>query len=131
VEFSPHKEGIMDNKRLLELALETLLAKRTEIERSIAEIREMQDGKRRIFTRNPEISALLVVKKRSRTQAQRKALSRRMKQIWAAKKRQTAKPSPSKAKRKPMSAARKRALSLKMKQIWAKKKSAVAKKAQK
>ena len=120
----------MDNKRLLELALETLKAKQTEIERSIAEIRELQNGKKRISTRNPEISSLLVVNKRSRTQAQRKALSRRMKQIWAARKRQAAKPSPSKAKRKPMSAARKKALSLKMKQVWANKKTAVTKKAQ-
>lgn len=119
----------MENKRILELALESLLAKRTEIERSIAEIRELQDGKKRVFTRNPEISNLLAVKKRSRTQAQRKALSRRMKEIWAAKKRQAAKTSASKAKRKPMSTARKKALSLKMKQIWANKKSAAAKKA--
>ena len=118
----------MDNKRLLELALEALLAKRTEIDRSIAEIRELQDGKKRVFAGKPAVSTLVAVKPISRTQAQRKALSRRMKEIWAAKKRPAAKTSASKAKRKPMSAARKKALSLKMKQIWANKKSATAKK---
>jgi hypothetical protein len=119
----------MDRKRLLELALETLEAKRTEIEREIAEIREFQDGKKRIFARKPEVSTLVAVKRRSRTPAQRKAISRRMKEIWATRRLRAAKPSPSKAKRKPMSAARKRALSLKMKQVWANKKAAVAKKA--
>ena len=81
----------MDNKRLLELALDTLLAKRTEIERSIAEIRELQAGKKQVFARKSEVSTVVAVKQRARTQAQRKALSRRMKQIWAKKKSAVAK----------------------------------------
>jgi hypothetical protein len=135
MEFPPPQEGNMDRKRILELALETLEARRTEIERAIAEIREFQDGKKRVFVRNPEISTLVVVKRRSRTAAERKALSRRMKEIWAARKLQAAKPSvsaktaPGIAKHKPKSAAEKRALSLKMKQVWAKKKAEAAKKA--
>jgi hypothetical protein len=100
--IAAQKKGNMDLKRLLELALETLESKRTEIERSIAEICEFRDGKKRVFMRTSQTS-IVAVKQTSRTPAQRKAQSRRMKKIWAARKKQAAKPSPSKTKRKPMS----------------------------
>ena len=55
-----------------------------------------------------------------------------MKQYWAAKKLQAAKPSlpaktsPASVKRRPKSAAEKKALSLKMKEVWEKRKAAAA-----
>ena len=120
----------MDRKRILELALETLESKRTEIERAIAEIREFQDSKKRVFARKPQVSILVAMKRRSRIPAQRKALGRRMKEILPARKLRitkataSAKADPANPRRKPKSAAQKRALSLKMKQVWAKKKAA-------
>jgi hypothetical protein len=122
----------MERKRLLELALATLEEKRTEIEREIAELREFQDGKKRVFVRAPKKTTIHAVKSRSRTSAERKAQSERMKKIWAARKLASkpavaAKTVPAVKKRKPKTAAQKKALSLKMKQIWAKKKAAAKK----
>jgi hypothetical protein len=127
------KKGSMDRQRLLELALETLEIKRAEIERSIAEVREFQEGKRRASARNPEKTIIVEIKRRTRTRAQRKAQSERMTKIWAARKEAprpavAAKIAPAIPKRRPKTVAEKKALSLKMKQVWAKKK-AQAKKA--
>jgi hypothetical protein len=123
----------MERKRLLELALETLEIRRTEIEREIAELREFQDGPKRVSVRTPKKTTILAVKSRSRTAAaERKAQSERMKKIWAARRLASkaavaAKTVAAVAKRKPKSAAQKKALSLKMKQVWAKKKAAAKK----
>jgi len=118
----------MDKSRILELALETLEKQRTEIEREIEEIREFQDGKKRVFARNPEISALVVVTRRSRTPAERKAQSERMKQYWAQKKAPAAsKTAGVRTKVRAWTAAEKKALSLRMKEVW-KRRAAAAKK---
>lgn len=117
----------------MELALETLKSKRAEIEREIDEIRELEDGQRRVFARTPTTPSIVVVKRRSKTKAERKAHSERMKKIWETRKLKAAKPpvavktASTTTKRKPKTAAEKKALSLKMKQVWAKKKAAAKK----
>jgi hypothetical protein len=119
-------KGNMDRKRLLELAVEALEKQKAEAEATIAEIHALQRGTKRIAAKKPGMQMLVVVKRRSKTAAQRKALSRRMKEIWAAKRLRAAKP-PITAKRRPKSAAEKKALSLKMKRVWAAKKKAAKK----
>jgi len=109
----------MDRKHILELALEALQAKRAEIEAAIAEIHELDNARGQ--------ASEVVTKRKSKTRAQRLALSRKMKAIWAAKKI-PAKTHPAARKGRPKSAAEKKALSLKMKQIWAKKRAEAAKK---
>ena len=118
-------EGFMDQRQLLELALEALQSQRTEIERAIEEIREFQGGNKRAVTRNPEVTSLLAASRKSRTVAQRKTLSLKMKQIWALKKAKAAK-SAIKPKARTMTAKRKKALSIKMREIWKKRKEAAA-----
>ena len=122
----------MDSDRLLELALETLKKQRAEIETSIAEIREMQDGNRQVFSMKP---ALIVAKRRSKTLAERRAHSLRMKKYWSAKKAQAirsaakAKAPAGAAKARTKTAAEKKALSLKMREVWKKRKAAANSKA--
>ena len=120
----------MDRNRILELALEELEKQRKEVEASIAEIRELQGGRQRITTENPAESARVVVKRRSRTPAQRRAQAMRMKEYWA-QKRGSAKVSTGvrkPAKTRTKTAAQKRALSLKMREVWKRRKAAAAKK---
>ena len=124
---SPRKKGIMDQNRILELALETLEKQRMEIDRAIAEIREFQDGKKRVFARNPEVSTLVVVKRRSRTQSERKAQAQKMKQYWAATRARAAKakkPTPPNLKPKRVTA--NKAISEGMRAYWAKRKMEAA-----
>jgi len=124
---SPRKKGIMDQNRILELALETLEKQRMEIDRAIAEIREFQDGKKRVFARNPEVSTLVVVKRRSRTQSERKAQAQKMKQYWAATRARAAKakkPTPPNLKPKRVTA--NKAISEGMRAYWAKRKAEAA-----
>ena len=123
----------MEHKKLLELALETLEKERSASDAAIAEVQELQDGKKRVFYSKRGMLIPVVVKRRSKTMAERKALSRKMKQFWAAKKLQAklaaaARTAPAKAKRRPKSAAGKKALSLKIKQVWVRKKAEAAKK---
>ena len=69
-------------------------------------------------------------KKRGKSAAERRALSEKMKQVWAARrsKAKSAKPAKTKAKAgtkvRPKTAAEKKALSLKMKEVWKKRKAA-------
>ena len=134
---SPRKKGIMDRNRILELAIETLEKQKAVIDADIesirAELKEAGSG----TARKEKPFAASTRRRRSRKPAEHKSQSQRMKNYWAAKKLQAAKPSlpaktsPASVKGKPMSAARKKALSLKMKAVWAKKRAEAAKKAQK
>lgn len=120
----------MDRKRVLELALETLAARRAEVEAVIAEVVELQRGTRRVIAKKPELPTLVVVKRKSRTQAERKAQSERMKAYWAAKRAlagKKEKPSPAGGKRK-LKSAKSRAVSEGMRAYWAKRKAEEAKK---
>jgi hypothetical protein len=122
----------MERKQLLELALETLEKQKAEIDSEIAEVQELLDGKPRVTARKREIPTLVVVKRRSKTLAERKAQAIRMKRYWAAKRAKKAKPvAQSKAiaasaKIRSMTVAQKKALSLKMKEAWKKRKAAAA-----
>ena len=130
-------KGTMDRKQILELALEALERQRTETERAIAEIKEFQDGRKRISASNPEASTLVVVNRRSRTAAQRRAQALRMRKYWAKKRDQAGKPSATRkkqpsakvAKVRAWTDAEKKALSLKLKKAWKKRKAASAKNA--
>ncbi len=116
----------MERKRILELALETLETKRAELE---AAIEELRGGIRGGITKRPGTPSPAMAKRRSRTAAERKAQSLRMKRIWAEKRAaKAAKDKKRTAKRRPKTVAEKKALSLKMKQAWAKRKADAAKK---
>ena len=117
----------MDRKHILELALEALESKRADIEAAIAEIRELENARGEAPAGKPHLPVLVLVKRKSKTRAQRLALSRKMKAVWAAKKASAKKPRTVR-KGRPKSAAEKKALSLKMKQVWAKKRAEAAKK---
>ena len=124
----------MDHKQILELALETLERRRAEVEAAIAEVVELQGGNPRRIVRRPELPTLVVVKRRSRTQAERRAQSLRMKRIWAKKRAaQTgkepapSKPSPSGGRRKSRSA-KSKAVSEGMRAYWAVRKAEEQKK---
>ncbi len=75
------QKGNMEN-RILELALETLIARRTAIEAEIAEIRSelerLSPG-----ARSTSRARLAGRRRRVRTPAERKAQSKRMKIYWA------------------------------------------------
>lgn len=83
------QKGTMDN-RILELALETLIARKTAIEVEIAEIRSELGGRgsavksrRRVLPQSR--------RRRARTPAERKAQSERMKIYWANKRAEAGK----------------------------------------
>lgn len=129
----PLPERYMDYTRTLELALETLEKRRAEVEAEIEEVRELMGGIPRQTITKPVTPTLVVVKRRSKTAAERTAQSEAMKKYWAAKKTQvkvstSTQPIPARAKRRPKTAAEKKVLSLKMKEAWARRRAAAAKK---
>jgi len=122
-----HKKGNMERTRLIELAVEMLVKQKVAIEADIESIRAELKGTESRAARKVKPVAATTPKRRSKTLAERKALSRKLKAIWAAKKLQAAKSA--RAKGRPKTAAEKKALSLKMKAVWAKKRAEAAKKA--
>jgi hypothetical protein len=77
----------MEHKRILELALETLEKRRTQVEAEVKALRaEMRGSVRATSTRKAESTESLSGRRRARTPAERKAQSKRMKAYWAAKK---------------------------------------------
>ncbi len=76
--------------RILELALETLIARKTAVEAEIAEIRAELEG-RAPSPKSSRRTAKVSRRRRARTPAERKAQSERMKLYWAAKRAQAAK----------------------------------------
>jgi hypothetical protein len=83
------QKGNMDN-RILELALETLIARRTSIEAEIAAIRAELEGHAPSIG-VPAQTASISRRRRARTPAERKAQSRRMKAYWAKRRAEAAK----------------------------------------
>lgn len=78
------------DKRILELALETLVSRRNAIEAEIAEIRAELEG--RPPSVGPSSKAASVTRRRRpRTAAERKAQSQRMKAYWAKRRAEAAK----------------------------------------
>jgi len=117
----------MERKKLLELVVETLEKQKAAIEADIDSIRAELKGAVSRAARTVKPVAATAPKRRSKTLAERKALSRKLKLIWAAKKLQAAKSA--RAKGRPKTAAEKKALSLKMKAVWTKKRAVAAKRA--
>ena len=77
----------MEHKRILELALETLEKRKTQVEAEVEALRaEMRGRGRATSTRKAETAASPSGRRRARTPAERKAQSKRMKAYWAAKK---------------------------------------------
>ena len=77
----------MEHKRILELALETLEKRRTQVEADVEALRaEMRGGGKATLKRKAETTASPSGRRRTRTPAERKAQSKRMKAYWAAKK---------------------------------------------
>lgn len=124
----------MDNKRILELAIETLEKHKAAIEAEIEELRGEMKGEitgetaKKVKATSPTASRY-----RPKTPAERKAQSDRMKAYWAAKKSQPAiaaakKPTPAGPKRAPKSAATSKAISDGMRAYWARRKAELASK---
>jgi len=114
----------MDQNRILELAIEELEKQKAELAAQIEDLRAELKGAGSRAARKVMPVAATAQKQRSKTLAERKALSRKLKAIWAAKKLQKAKAPKPKGRRK--TAAEKKALSLKMKAVWAKKRAGAA-----
>jgi len=106
-------------KRILELALETLEKQRAVIDAEIADIGARMAGTGGIGTA-PVVSTA-TGRRRTMSAARRKAVSKRMKAYWAARKSRAAK-----RKAGPKKAAAQKA-SERMKAYWAQKKAAAAK----
>ncbi len=77
----------MEQKRILELALEALEKQKIQVEAEIEALRAEMHGSGRVTsTRTTALTASPSGKRRTRTPAERKAQSKRMKAYWAAKK---------------------------------------------
>jgi hypothetical protein len=110
----------MENKRILELALETLYAQQAAVGSEISQLRsELARFRERI---QPETIATVAGRSRARTPAQRRAHSERMKAIWAKRRAGMAKAprKPSPPKKTMSTAAANKSRSEKMKAYWAK-----------
>jgi hypothetical protein len=113
----------MMDKRILELALETLEKRKAAIDVEIQLIQTRMKGRARHKSIAPAVG-----KRKARTAGQRKAQSKVMKQIWAEKQAEAAKTATmQKPKRGPKNAAARKAQSERMKAYWAKKKAAKTK----
>ncbi len=109
----------MDKARILQLAITALENQRASVEAEINELTaQLKTGK------TPVSSPM--VTRRSRTAAEKKAHSERMKKYWAAKRKPEAKPA-QRTKTGPQSAASRKAVSERMKLYWAEKRKAAAK----
>jgi hypothetical protein len=77
----------MEHKRILELALQVLEKQKIQVEAEIEALRaEMRGSGRATSTRKTAHAASPSGRRRTRTPAERKAQSKRMKAYWAAKK---------------------------------------------
>jgi hypothetical protein len=102
----------MDQDRILQLAVEALERKRTEIDTEISAIRAQLSKTVSNASRDVKSVATAVEEKRRWTSAARKAQSLRAKKYWAAKRAKTQEPS-----------AVSKAISQAMRASWAKKKA--------
>jgi peptidoglycan hydrolase CwlO-like protein len=77
----------MEHKRILELALEALEKRKTQVEAEVKALRaEMRGSGKATSTRKAGPTASASGRRRAKTPAERKAQSKRMKAYWAAKK---------------------------------------------
>jgi hypothetical protein len=127
------QRGLKERKCVLELALEELKRQKAGID---AEIASIQSELRIEGSAVRQTRAVPSAGKRSKTTAQRRGASLRMKEIWAArrkakaaKKSGAAKAPATGAKIRPKTEADKRALSLKMKEAWKKPRAEAAREA--
>ena len=126
----------MDRKRLVELSIEALENKKTEIDAEIKALRK-ELGNSGSTTRQFEFPMTRGVRRRRvRTAAERRAQSLRMREYWANRRSNGAKASA--APRKPAAGkvrvwtdAEKKALALRMREVWKKRKSEASKKTSK
>lgn len=151
-------KGIIMDKRIIELALETLERRKAAIVTEIAELESQMRGQPKRTPEKPaaahqsqsermkaywtrkraEATKLSAVqmpapatrKRRPMTAAEKKALGKRMKAYWANRRAQAAKPAAAK-KSGPQSAAARKAVSERMKAYWAKRKAANLKRGRK
>ncbi len=106
------------DKRVLELALQALEAKRVEVDLEIEAIQKLMKGGIRV-----KAATAALGRRRRRTAAERRAQSLKMKKIWAAKRAARASgKAAAKPKSGPRSAAARKAQSERMKAYWAKRK---------
>jgi hypothetical protein len=118
-------EGHMDQKRILELAVEELKRQKAGIDAEIEIVRAELRGSG--TPGGSKAAATTISKRRPRTPAQRRAQSLRMRKHWAAKRMQEAKakkPTPPNLKIEKATASK--AISEGMRAYWAKKKAETA-----
>ena len=126
----------MERNRLLQLALEELTRQKAGIDGEIESIRSELRIVGSVVRQTRSAPSAGTPRRKSKTPAQRRAASLRMKEIWAARKKAEAakksgmtKTPSAGAKIRHKTQAEKKALSLKMKEVWARKKADAAKKA--
>jgi hypothetical protein len=124
------RKELMERHRLIGLAIAELERQKAGIDQDLETLRAELGGKGS-SARQKELASSAGTR-RTRTTAERKAQSRRMKEYWAQKRAQAAKPAgaaktPAAAKVRKWTAAEKKALSLRMKEVW-KRRAAAAKK---
>jgi len=116
----------MDKNRILELAIEALEKQKSQIDSEIESLRsEIKGLKTTPIKKRPSAKP---AKKRGKSAAERKALSVKMKEVWAARKSKKARTKAG-AKVRSKTAAEKKTLSLIMKEVWKKRKAEAAQKA--
>lgn len=114
----------MEQKRILELALETLEIQKAAIDAELAAIRAELDGVSPAFRAPRSVASAGTRRKTSRIPAGHKTQSQRMKEYWAAKRAQAPKNRPlARAKGRMKTEAEKKALSIKMKEAWNRRKA--------
>jgi hypothetical protein len=116
-------------RRILELALEALLTRRTELEEEIAELSKAVGGKTRVPIRPKAEAAAEPRGRGSRTPSERKAQSDRMKAYLAKRRRSAGKATRATkaAGARPKASEASKAQSERMKAYWAKRKKAETK----
>jgi hypothetical protein len=120
----------MERKKILQLALEELKRRKAGIDADIEAIQAELKGSGAAIRQTPSLPSAGTQRGRKRTPAERQAQAQRMREIWAARRAQAARPAaPAKttpaaasAKSRSLTVTQKKALSLAMKKAWKKRK---------
>jgi hypothetical protein len=119
--------GMMESRRILELALEELLRKKVELDQEIETLTSELEGQVAIRQTRPVAPSAGPQRGRKRTAAEKKAHSTLMKKVWAARRAKAAKPATeTKAAPRAKAQVKKNARSEAMKAAWKKRKAAAA-----
>ena len=119
----------MEQRRLLELALQELEHRKAGIDEEIVAIQAELKGTGATVRQTTQAPSGSTGRRRIRTVTEREAQAQRMREYWAARRAKATKtnanaPSTASTKTRTMTDAQKKTISLRMKQVWAKRKAA-------